>query len=138
MPTALFLLVTLAGAPGAPSVAALNLKATTGVSADKAQLLSDVMTEELRSAGTFSRVVSMQEVEAMLGLERQRQLLNCEASSCVAELAGALGVDLVVTGTVGQLAKTAVLKLSLVDSRDGRTVASLSQQLCGQSDDALL
>src|SRR5688500_16256709 len=52
-----------------------------------------------------ARVTSTSEISALLGLERQKQLLGCsdEASSCMAELAKALGVDGLALGDVAKV-----------------------------------
>src|SRR4051812_14698011 len=51
------------------------------------------------------RVTTKNEISSLLGFERQRQLLGCsdQSSSCLAELAGALGVDGIITGSIAKL-----------------------------------
>lgn len=62
-------------------------------------------------------VITPADVSAVLGLERQRQLMGCAESSCLAELGGALGVDYIVRGTVAVLGSSTAITLSLVDKR---------------------
>lgn len=69
------------------------------------------------------RVLSKSDVAQVLSLERQRQLLGCAegGTSCLAELAGALGVASVLTGTVAKLESGFVATLKVIDGADGTT-----------------
>src|SRR5882757_2883687 len=50
------------------------------------------------------QVTTPADLEAVMGLERQKQLLGCsEDSSCLAEISSALGVPLVATGRLTRL-----------------------------------
>lgn len=50
------------------------------------------------------QVTTAAQLQAVMGLERQRQLLGCseDSTACVAELANALGTDVVVTSTLSR------------------------------------
>jgi TolB-like protein len=69
-------------------------------------------------------VIGTSDVQAMLGLERQRQLLGCPetAADCMAELSAALGAPWVVTGKLAQLGSVLRLDLKLLRARDGVVV----------------
>ncbi|MCU0699202.1 MAG: hypothetical protein MUC96_22065 [Myxococcaceae bacterium] len=77
------------------------------------------------------------DVIAMLGLERQRQLLGCsgEGSNCTAELAGALGAEGVVRGEVAKLGDVYQLNVKVLSSV-GATLYSTLRRV--GSEDALL
>ena len=68
------------------------------------------------------RVVTRTEISTLLGFERQKQLLGCssEASSCMAELADALGVDGIVQGTLAKVGKKFKLTLKVIASPGGQ------------------
>lgn len=71
------------------------------------------------------RVTTPADLEAMLGLERQRQLLGCnEDTSCLAEISSALGVPLVATGRLTRLGKRFELDVRVIRQKDGIVVAS--------------
>jgi hypothetical protein len=65
------------------------------------------------------KVTTAGDVTATLGLERQRQLLGCTDSGCMAELAGALGVDGLLLGTVVKTSASWLVTLKVVRPRDG-------------------
>lgn len=105
------------------SVAILSLLAipADAVTADEGRLLGNLLTATL---GKDKRVevVSAGEVRRALEFEGQRQELGCSTESCLAEIAGALGADLVVFGDVGRLDDRVVLSLNLFDAKNGTTV----------------
>lgn len=57
----------------------------------------------------------------MIGLERQKKLLGCadDRSSCVAELAGALGTDGIIVGSPGKPGTNFTISLKIIRARDG-------------------
>lgn len=104
----------------APGLSGLN------VPAQELEFYSEHFAQQLTLAGL--QVITGKQISSLLGLERQKQLLGCtEASSaCMAELASALGVDGVVTGSVGKLEKSYRVNVSIVAAIDGRTLSAHS------------
>lgn len=136
--TALALLVasTVAAAPTEPvKLGSLGLTGL-GVPADKLQYYSDHFAQQLSVRGL--RVVTQSELAALVGLERQKELLGCaEGTSCTAEITQALGVDGLVTGSLGLMGDEFQLDVKVVAtgdrpplsvySRRGRTSALLDE-----------
>lgn len=126
--------VALAQTPAPVTMAAPNFT-STGVEPALVAAWQDRFVSRLAAPGL--RITTSRDIEQMLGLERQKALLGCnEATNCLAELAGALGVELLLTGSIvkgesGYLATVRVLKTG-----DGRPVASPTARL--RSEDALL
>ncbi|MBL8951861.1 MAG: hypothetical protein JNK82_13850 [Myxococcaceae bacterium] len=73
---------------------------------------------------TKGSVTTMKNMAALIGLDRQRQLLGCDgdSSSCLAELAGALGAKAIIVGECARLETTYQLNLRIVDGATGRAV----------------
>jgi TolB-like protein len=138
--TALLALALLA-APAAPApapaqrVAVWSIQAAQGVSPGAAQILEDVVATELARTGRF-QVIGRADLGALLGYERQRQALGCTESSCLAEIGGAVGADLVLSGQAGQLGAQYRLSLLLVDARKGAAVARAAR-FTAATEDAL-
>ncbi|MBK7857480.1 MAG: hypothetical protein IPJ65_02420 [Archangiaceae bacterium] len=125
------LVVLSAAAP--LKLAAPGLQAV-GIEEKRAQVFTDFLAQQLSQYGI--RVTTQAEVQALLGLERQKQLLGCsdEAGSCMAELAGALGVDGLITGNVARLDKEGfVLTLKIVRANDASAMGNYSSRV---ADDA--
>jgi hypothetical protein len=119
--TALLLVSLLAAAP----VQKLALPGLTGVRLppDLVEFYAEHLAGSLRAQGLS--VVTAKEITTVLGLERQRQLLGCsEASeSCMAELAGALGVDGTLMGSIAKLDDTYQVQLKVLSAGGARVLA---------------
>jgi hypothetical protein len=123
------LLVSLVTTTAPVKVAAMGLK-PVNVDATEATFFNDYLAQQLRQPGELE-VATQSELGAILGLERQKQLLGCSdaaTGNCLAELSGALGVDAVIAGSIAKLGGSYVLTVSLVRVLDGKTVASLSEK----------
>ncbi len=114
-----FLAVTVAllAVADRPHVAAMPL-AAKNIPVETAQILDLLVVAELESAGAYA-VVRPADIDAMLGLERLKDAAGCDDVSCATDIAQALGVELLMTGTVGKLGDELVLALTLIDVRAG-------------------
>jgi hypothetical protein len=80
------------------------------------------------------QIVTSDAIRNMLAFEKQRQMLGCADSGCMAEIGGALGVDWLVSGSITRLAaaggvpETYSLELTLTNvrkaSREGSVIES--------------
>jgi TolB-like protein len=88
-----------------------------------AKLVEEQLLTELSTAGRYD-VAGQSELLAVLGIERQKQLLGCSDNqgSCLAEIGGALGARWLVMGTVGRFGSKLRLDLKLIDATSGRAV----------------
>ncbi len=118
-------------------VAVLPLTALGGVPPETAQLLGDTLAGELRKRPGVS-VLTQSDLQALLGVEKTRQMLGCTDSGCLAELGGALGADRIVHGSIGRVGDSLVVNLAALDPRRGTTVASVSERLRGAREEAFL
>src|SRR5688572_27796167 len=136
MAPALLLLATLtvADSGGRPSMAVLTLEAKNGVAPDVAELLTSNLITQMGETNRFSRIVGTKEIESVVGYEKQKQLMQCESTSCMAEIAGAMGVDYILTGTVGRLGKTWLFNASLVNTTKGNVEGRVSRSISGEED----
>lgn len=114
-------LVALLGATDKPKLAVLDVQAV-GVAPEAAVALGDAMTQELSRRGFFE-VISSNDIRTLLGVERQKQLLGCEESSCTAELSGALGARFVLQSSLTRLGTTLQLSVQMMDTSKAQTVA---------------
>ncbi len=75
------------------------------VEPNRCTFLSEYFAQQLAQSGEV-QVTTAAQMAALLGMERQRQLMACDAnssSSCLAELAGALGADGIITANVAKV-----------------------------------
>ncbi|MBI5495962.1 MAG: hypothetical protein HY904_13135 [Deltaproteobacteria bacterium] len=120
-------------APGAqaPAIAVLEVAAKEGASKELAELLGDNIVQVLRREGRFARVVSASDVAAALGFESQRQLVDCDKTSCMSEIANSMGVDLLLTAAVGRLPDGWILNIKIINVRSAATEGLVSRAVKG-------
>ena len=131
------MLVLLAAAPGAPPpppVLASPDFQTVNVPADVARFANEHLAQELTARGL--RVVTARDINALLGMERQRQLAGCAEgqAACLTELANALGADGLLLGDLAWLGGRWQLNLKVIRSSSGTRVASHSATLTRESE----
>lgn len=87
---------------------------------------------------TGLEIITAEDMEAVLGLERQRQMLGCDdgSSNCTAELAAALGADALLTGSVAKVGTSYVITLRGVNTVSGTPFATATARV--QGPDAVL
>ncbi|MEM6734030.1 MAG: PEGA domain-containing protein, partial [Myxococcota bacterium] len=113
----------------ATSFAVLDLRAD-GVAPDVAANLTEVLSTEVKRIKNTS-VISRDDVKSMLDLEAAKQQLGCDDSACLAEIAGALGVEKIIVGNVGKLGSRYIIGLRLLDSKRAEAQGRVSESLRG-------
>jgi len=128
----LALVVAVAAAP--PKLAATEWTVVK-VEKDLASFFADELARGLRKHGVA--VVTSADIQAVLGLERQRQLLGCaddSRGSCLAELGGALGCEGILQGKVARLDGSLRANLKVLSTADGHTVAETVVEASSEKD----
>jgi len=108
--------------------AVVRLIPRSGVESGLVDVYTDALVAELRRRPGIT-VLGDADMSALLGFERKKQLLGCTDESCLTEIAGALGVDRLVSGSVGRVGNSLVVYLALLDPATTRPVASVQQRL---------
>ncbi len=99
---------------GAAQMVALDMRATGGVAAGLAETLTPVLITELSRRPGMS-IVSQADVQALLENEARKQNLGCEDDSCMTEIAGSLGAELLVSSSLGKVGRKWVVQLTLIE-----------------------
>lgn len=105
----------------APGLSGVN------ASAELLTFVNDHLSQELTLEGV--EVTTPAQIAAVVGIERQKQLLGCGESQCAAELANALGVDAILLGAVAKLGTVIQLDTKLIGASDGKVVTLFSKRL---------
>ena len=130
-----FVLALLVAATPVKSVAVLPLKAKNKASKEVSSALDDLLLASVHKHAAGLRVVGPSDVDAALGFEKTKDMMGCDATSCAAEIAGALGVDSIVYGTFTRLGKKYVLTLSWTDQRNSENLGRASETIGTSEDD---
>ena len=88
----------------------------------QAEVLSGLLTDAL-SRHPRVQVLSAGDIETLVALESDRQSAGCDTTSCLAEVASALGAEFVVYGQAGVLGELTLLQLHLFDSGRAQSIA---------------
>lgn len=130
-------LLVLGAAESMPGVAVMDF-ASQGASQELAAASSSLVAHELEKLGTF-RVTSAEMTRALLGAERQRQLIGCEncSGSVMSELTS---FEYIVTGKVSKVGsgKSAELSLILTMLKVGEASPASSARASATSEEKLL
>lgn len=108
-----FVLCLITGSASAAQIVALDLKAGGGVQPALASALNDLLLVELGRREGMS-VVSQSDVRALLELEANKQMLGCNDTSCMTEIAGSMGAELMVASTLAKVGTMYVATLVLI------------------------
>jgi hypothetical protein len=75
------------------------------------------------------KAITPSDINAMLGLEKMRDVASCDTVSCAAELGGALGANYVMFGSASVLGGQMILSLSLIDDAAQKLVARQQERV---------
>jgi hypothetical protein len=112
---------------GALRIAVIDPEVTGEVPARPRAAFAQTLVPEIRKLEGVS-VIGMAEIRDMLGFERQRQMLGCSADAgCLAEIAGALGVDELVNPRLVLAGRTYTLTVSRLELRRAKVVQTVTR-----------
>ncbi|MFT3840027.1 MAG: hypothetical protein QM723_23775 [Myxococcaceae bacterium] len=126
------LLLCLFALPALAAKEKLAVLDPSGGDAKLSHAVEEQLLDELHRAGRYD-VVGASDLAVMLGVERQKQLLQCDDASnaCMAEILGALGAPWVLASSVVHVGSKLRLDLKLISTqrnavraRSGRVVDS--------------
>jgi hypothetical protein len=77
------------------------------------------------SAAKNREVLGQNDITAALDLEADKQVLGCDDSGCLAEIASAMDVDSLITGSIDQVGENYLVILTELDARSVKQVARI-------------
>ncbi|MEW5852059.1 MAG: PEGA domain-containing protein [Myxococcota bacterium] len=119
--------------PGSKTTLAVMDLAPNGVGENVAVSLTQVLSAELKRVDGVG-VISRDDIRALLQLQEEKTRAGCESLECLAEIGGALGVEKIVTGSVGKLADSYLIVLRLISARHSRVENLVSEAFVGSED----
>lgn len=93
-----------------------------------AAVVTDSLLQELRKLQGVS-VIGMDEIRAMLDQEATRSMAGCDDESCLADLAGALGAEILIVGSMAKVGDEHVFGLRRIEQAEARVSGSVSRRL---------
>ncbi|HLL04430.1 MAG TPA: hypothetical protein VK539_27855 [Myxococcaceae bacterium] len=108
-----------------PSVALLSLETNNAAAEEAAPGVASLIASRLAESPHL-KVLTQKDIEAILGVERQRQLLGkgaCSQAACLEEVSHLTGARYVITGRLDRFGDKYLLTVSLLDTTKGRSLA---------------
>lgn len=132
----LIIAVSVTYAEELPSLIVFNIGAEEGVTKGKANMLTEILIDEITKLNKF-KVMGQKDLDSMFFWEQNKQLKNCTDSSCLSEIAGAMGAEYYVEGSVGQMGDRYIIALKLINAHKVIVVNRLIKKVY-KSDNALV
>ena len=109
-----------------------ELKAMSGFDKERAKVLEEIVLAELYKYKKFN-VISKGDVEKILNAEEFKQI-ECSDNSCLMEISGALGAEILLSGAIGKLGKISQLSLKMLNNQDGTVYSRVSRTIKGDEE----
>jgi hypothetical protein len=131
MVAVLLSLALLAAAPP-QKIAVMDIRADGGADPVIGSQLT-ARVADLLGRRPNTRVIAPDDLRALLEQESRKQLAGCTDDSCLAEIAGALGVEAIVSGRISKIEKGYALSLLLIDAREAHALGHVTETWGGES-----
>jgi hypothetical protein len=122
-----------AAAPTAPAtltrpakLLVMPMKVLGGLPAGHGELVGSLLLAQLDEVAGLS-TYSKADLDVILAVEKQKDALGCDSSSCMADLGGALGADEVLYGSVGKLESSYEVSVTVVKAQSNAVVGRLAR-----------
>ena len=110
-------------------IAVLDLKAQTKLEEGIVKILNELLLTEVQETGKFE-VLGSSDISSMITLEEQRvQLTGCADDSCLVEIGGALGVNLLIVASVGGVGDSYLMTLKVLDVSNAKVLKRVAEMV---------
>jgi TolB-like protein len=86
-----------------------------GIEKGTANLLVEIIMGEIERSNAF-KVIGQKDIDKMLFWETNKQLKNCNESSCMMQIAGAMGAEYYVESSIGTVGDNYVISMKLIET----------------------
>jgi hypothetical protein len=94
------------------------------------RLFDEYVLAAVQNAGDYE-VIGQDDIAALVGFEKQKDMLGCDDASCIANIGGALGVDRVIAIKIARLEPDWVVTSKLINIKVTRVEARTSDMVVG-------
>lgn len=95
-------------------------------------LLSDAIAAEIDTISDC-KVVTQNDISSMMEFEAEKAACGVDSDSCLAEIAGALGVSRIITGSIGRLGTSYKFQVKLQNVAKGQVEARVDRLITGDA-----
>jgi curli biogenesis system outer membrane secretion channel CsgG len=131
-------LQTAAPAPGPhkTNIAVINLKSSSGVAIGEAELISDRLRGELFNTGKVN-VMERDQMQEILKEQGFQQSGACSNEACMVEIGQLLGVEQLVSGSLGKVGSMFLVNLRIIDVKTAKITKVVSKDVKGSIEDVV-
>lgn len=118
------------------NIAILDLTLSDGITVSDQQMIADRLEMELIATKAYT-VLERRKISSMLDEQGFQQSGACAASECQVQMGQLLGVDQIVTGSLGKIGNVFSMNVKIVDVQSGAIQSSYSVDVKGDLSDVL-
>jgi TolB-like protein len=111
-----------------PTLLVFDLTNDAGVDKGVANTLVEIVIERITNLKKYN-VVGQKDLDKMLFWEQNKQLKGCTDTSCLVQIAGAMGAQYYVEGSIGGLGDQYVVTLKLIDAGSVRVLERVTEKI---------
>jgi len=123
-------------APHKTNIAVINLKSSAGVGAGEAELISDRLRGELFNTGKVN-VMERDQMQEILKEQGFQQSGACSNEACMVEIGQLLGVEQLITGSLGKVGSMFLVNLRIIDVKTAKITKVVSKDIKGSIEDVV-
>jgi len=132
LPLLVVLAVPALAAAERPKLAVISTQVEQSAKGQLPKLFDDYLLTAVHELGTFE-VVGQDDINALIGFEKQKQLLGCDDVTCMADIGGALGVELLLGAKVARLANDWAITIKVINIKSVKVESRSSDFVKGDA-----
>jgi TolB-like protein len=122
--------------PKKTNIAVINLKSSSGVTAGEADLISDRLRGDLFNTGKVN-VMERDQMQEILKEQGFQQSGACSNEACMVEIGQLLGVEQLITGSLGKVGSMFLVNLRIIDVKTAKITKVVSKDIKGSIEDVV-
>jgi curli biogenesis system outer membrane secretion channel CsgG len=122
--------------PHKTNIAVINLKSSSGVATGEADLISDRLRGDLFNTGKVN-VMERDQMQEILKEQGFQQSGACSNEACMVEMGQLLGVEQLVTGSLGKVGSMFLVNLRIIDVKTAKITKVVSKDIKGSIEDVV-
>jgi TolB-like protein len=121
---------------GKLNVAVMTLKGSSGISEGESGLISDRLRGELFNTGR-ANVMEREQMQEVLKEQGFQQSGTCTDEACLVQMGQLLGVQAIISGSMGKLGNMYLINLRIIDVQTGRIIQVVSEDIKGELEEVV-
>jgi curli biogenesis system outer membrane secretion channel CsgG len=122
--------------PKKANIAVINLKSSSGVTSSEADLISDRLRGDLFNTGKVN-VMERDQMQEILKEQGFQQSGACTNEACMVEMGQLLGVEQLITGSLGKVGSMFLVNLRIIDVKTAKITKVVSKDVKGSIEDVV-